>query len=86
MKMYVEALKKIVSLYFGVTRDTLKISQNKMAENLLISERSYVELEHGHNLCNSVSLLIYLIYYCSDVSAFLTDVKSAFENIQNHAA
>lgn len=85
-ELYQEELKNLIFSYFVMTRRTEKISQNKMSERLLISERSYVEIEHGHNLCNPVSLLIYLVYYCQDPLTFLEDVRKAFERVNNSVA
>lgn len=85
-ELYQEELKKLIASYFVMTRKTENISQNKMSEWLLISERSYVEIEHGHNLCNPISLLIYLVYYCQDPLTFLEDVRKVLERVNNSVA
>ena len=43
-ELYQEELKKLIASYFVMTRKTENISQNKMSEWLLISERSYVDV------------------------------------------
>ncbi len=41
-------------------RAELELSQEKMAERLDISPRSYSELEHGNSFCSAVSLINYV--------------------------
>lgn len=41
-------------------RAELELSQEKMAERLDISLRSYSDLEHGNSFCSAVSLINYV--------------------------
>lgn len=85
--LYKQALIETVQASFKVTRkEILHISQDEMSEKLLLSCRSYIELEHGRSLCNSLSLVLYLIYYCPDPAAFLNDAKLAIEKAHDSVA
>ena len=68
------------------TRTRLNYTQAKMADILVMDERSYVELDHGNSLCSALTLVLFLIYCCADVSEFLFSLKIAFEEIDNDAA
>ena len=79
---YKEALIKIIKKYLKKTRkDVFRLSQDEMSEKLLVSCRSYIEIEHGNSLCNSLFLIIFLIYYCPDPMGFLEDTKRAFDDL-----
>ena len=49
-----------MSSSFRAARKELDLSQEKMAELLGISARSYEDLEHGINLCSAIVLLRFL--------------------------
>ncbi|MCI8848894.1 MAG: helix-turn-helix transcriptional regulator [Oscillibacter sp.] len=55
-----EQLRKKMSSSFRAARKELDLSQEKMAELLGISARSYEDLEHGINLCSAIVLLRFL--------------------------
>ena len=55
-----EQLRKKMSSSFRAARKELALSQEKMAELLGISARSYEDLEHGINLCSAIVLLRFL--------------------------
>ena len=55
-----EQLRKKMSNSFRTARKELDLSQEKMAELLGISARSYEDLEHGINLCSAIVLLRFL--------------------------
>lgn len=85
--LYRQALIETVQASFKETRkEILHISQDEMSEKLLLSCRSYIEFERGRSLCNSLSLVLYLIYYCPDPVGFLEDVRVAFERADDSAA
>ena len=85
--LYKQALIETVQASFKETRkEILHISQVEMSEKLLLSCRSYIELERGRSLCNSLSLVLYLIYYCPDPEAFLDDAKKAIEKARDSVA
>ncbi len=55
-----EQLRKKMSSSFRAARKELDLSQEKMAELLGISARSYEDLERGINLCSAIVLLRFL--------------------------
>ena len=55
-----EQLRKKMSSSFRAARKELDLSQEKIAELLGISARSYEDLEHGINLCSAIVLLRFL--------------------------
>ena len=55
-----EQLRKKMSSSFRAARKELDLSQEKMAELLGISARSYEDLEHGINLCSAIVILRFL--------------------------
>ena len=62
------------------------MSQAQMAEKLAMDERSYIDLDHGKTCCSAVTLALFLIYVCDDVSKFLVGLKNALEANWNKAA
>lgn len=61
------------------TRKELSLSQMEFAEKLNMDRRSYLELEHGNSLCCTITLLIYLVYYCKDPIELLRSCRGIFE-------
>lgn len=61
------------------TRATLGLTQEQMAETLVMDVRSFMYLDHGKHSCSALTLVLFLIYYCPDADAFLQELKSAFE-------
>lgn len=61
------------------TRGDLNLTQEKMAELLEISIRNYAELESGHNCCNALTLVLFLIYCYPDAEQFLKELKAIYE-------
>lgn len=61
------------------TRNELNLSQMEFAEGLCMDRRSYVDLEHGKNLCCSMTLLLFLVYYCKDPMGLLDQCKKIFD-------
>ena len=61
------------------TRNELSLSQMSFAEKLHMDRRSYLDLEHGKNLCCSMTLLLFMIYYCKDIDGLLRKCKEIFD-------
>ena len=55
-----DPLKKKFKNELNTKRAELELSQEKMAERLYISLRSYSELERGNSFCSAVSLINYV--------------------------
>ena len=67
-------------------RMELDITQEEMAERLVMAGRTYVDLDHGKTGCSALTLALFLIYICADPLAFLEELRNAFENGSNKAA
>ena len=79
-KIYHDALKKVFCEKLLEIRSAESLTQTKMANALLMDERSYVDLEHGKTGCSGVTLALFLIYICKDVPKFLADLYVVFES------
>ena len=64
----------------------MKITQEEMAQKLMMGCRTYVDLDHGKSGCSALTLALFLIYVCSDPICFLKELKDAFENSEEDAA
>lgn len=85
-KYYWYALKKVTHDSILHTRTAiLGISQEQMAAKLHMSVRSYAYLESGASCCSALTLVLYLLYYCPDVPAFLLELREAFEKADEAA-
>ena len=67
-------------------RVELNITQEEMAERLVMASRTYVDLDHGKTGCSALTLALFLIYICADPKIFLEELRDAFENGRNQAA
>lgn len=76
---YTNILKTQFYRHLIETRATLGLTQEQMAETLVMDVRSFMYLDHGKHCCSALTLSLYLIYYCPDVDAFLQELKTAFE-------
>lgn len=83
---YSQILKTLFYHKLIQTRAALGITQEQMAEALLMDVRSYINLDHGQSCCSALTLSLFLIYYCPDAEAFLQELKEAFENESNDIA
>lgn len=79
-KHYYHILKTLFYHRLIQTRAALGITQEQMAETLIMDVRSYMNLDHGISCCSALTLSLFLIYYCPDVDSFLQELKEAFEN------
>ena len=57
-----------------------------MANQLIMDDRSYINLDHGKSGCSALTLALYLIYCSDDPVKFLDELKAALENDENHVA
>ena len=67
-------------------RMRLEWTQLEMAEQLHMDERSYSDLDTGKSCCSAVTLALFLVYVCEDVSLFLEELRNAFEAGTENAA
>lgn len=57
-----------------------------MAEQLIMDERSFINLDHGKSGCSALTLALYLIYYCEEPKEYLDELRQALEDADNHVA
>lgn len=79
--LYHEALKTVLYNHLGTTRNRLELSQAKMSEILLISPRSYIELEHGNSLCCTLVFALFVTKCCDNPAGLLDEIKQSFAKV-----
>lgn len=79
-KHYSRLLKTFFHEKLFRSRVDLNITQEQMAERLIMANRTYIYLDHGKHGCSALTLALYLIYVCTDPIGFLEDLRNAFEN------
>lgn len=79
---YNRILKKLLQEKIIQSRNDLCISQEEMAHRLSMACRSYIDLEHGKTGGSALTLALYLLYLCPDPTAFLNELKDAFDNVE----
>ena len=82
---YRNALRKTLCTWMGSTRISLNLTQDKMAEVLLIDVRSYSDIDRGISLCGTLTLVLFLVYLCPEPVALLNDIHLAFENVRQRS-
>ena len=65
-KSFRKLIKDYLRVSFLQTRDTLHLTQEQMADRLLMSTRAYAKLETGHSCCSLFTALIFLSRCCPD--------------------
>lgn len=71
---YTEPLRAFMSADFYATRKKLGLTQAQMAELLCIDWRSYIDLEHGKNLCCTRVFILYLMHCRRDYTQFMEEI------------
>lgn len=84
MSDYKELLKHILASYADSLRSSRKLTQEQMAEQLRISNRSYSDLERGI-YCFSASSLLFLLLQLNEAerASLLEDFRSAVDEMEN---
>lgn len=72
-------LQKLFHAYLIRSRNQMAWTQAEMAEVLEMSERSFVDLDHGKAGCSALTLALFLTYCCDDPRQFLDDFKTSYE-------
>jgi len=85
-KHYLAILKSHFHTELFRRRVALGITQEEMAQRLLMANRTYVDLDHGKSCCSALTLALFLVYICVDPTNFLEELRDAFENENNRAA
>ncbi len=84
-KHYTNILNEQLHSHLIRNRDAMGISQEEMANRLMMAGRTYVDLDHGKSGCSALTLALYLLYICPDPAAFLKELRSALEEGQDVA-
>lgn len=77
-KQYTDTLKHFFYMKVKRSRKDLGITQEEMADRLLMAGRTYIDLEQGKNCCSALTLALYMIYVSSDPVQFLEELREAF--------
>lgn len=85
-KQYTDTLRHFFHMKVKRSRKDLGITQEEMADRLLMAGRTYIDLEQGKNCCSALTLVLYLIYVCADPAVFLAELKQALETATDQAA
>ncbi len=72
-----ELLKEELRVLAIRTRDRLKLTQNKMARLLEMSESSYSDIETGRTMCGALTTVL-LLSMQEDANAFLLKLEIKF--------
>ncbi len=75
-----ECLKQELRTLAIRTRAELSLSQHAMAERLLMHENSYWDIEAGHSMCGSLTVILLLLAQ-DDPSMFLHEVEQSFSQL-----
>ena len=77
-KTYEAALKKCMHDKILNERMSLHITQEKMAELLIMDLRSYVDIENGKNMCGTLTFVMYLLHFCDDPKELMDEIEKVF--------
>lgn len=87
MRMYQSLLKKFLSERVYEKRMQLQYSQERMAEVLHISPRSYIDLEHGKYGFSILTFIFFLLLLSEEeVLQLLKDFKNLTERTDHNDA
>lgn len=85
-KLYQNILKTYFHSVLLQRRADLKLTQSQMAEQLLMDDRSYIDLDHGKSCCSALTLALFLAFVCKDVHTFTEGLRYAFDTGKDSAA
>lgn len=85
-RQYTKVLKTFFHGQLFQRRVDLGFTQEEMAYRLVMSNRTYIELDHGNSCCSALTLALFLIYVCADPIDFLNELQNAFENTEIQVA
>ena len=83
---YTRILKSFFSTKVHNKRKDLGISQEEMAQKLVMGCRGYAKLDSGQICCSALTLSLYLIYVCDEPLVFLQELRYALENNDSDVA
>ena len=77
------ALRSYMTKCLFKTHMREKLTQATFSEKLMMDTRSCIALEHGENLCCTLTFIIFLCFFCSDVDALIQDLRKIILAAQN---
>ena len=81
-KTYKSALQAVFQKRLCQDRQALGLTQEQMARNLSMTVRTYSDLERGTACCSAVSLMLYLLFVCTEPNRFLQELRQEIEGIR----
>ena len=81
-KTYEAALKRCLHDRIVRERKNHKITQEKMAELLIMDPRSYADIENGKNMCSTLTFTMYLLHFCQDPAQLVSELEETFAAIK----
>lgn len=85
-KQCVDALKAFWRTKLLSFKNKNKYTHTKMAQLLMMDDRSYADLDHGKFGCSALTFALFLIYCCDDPVKFLSELKDVLESFIDRAA
>ena len=79
-------LKEYLRKYIKETRKSMKLSQEKMAERLIMDARSYADIENGTNMCGTITFIYFLLYVVDDLESVFEGVAMVIEHAKESVA
>ena len=77
------ALRDYLTKCLVDTRKREKLTQARFSEKLMMDTRSYSSLEHGESLCCTLTFILYLCFFCTDVDVLISDLREIVLKVQN---
>ena len=74
------ALRAYMAARFARTRKDAELTQAAFSEILMVDTRSYVDLEHGRNLCGTLTF----VFLCKDVDDFVQELRKIILDAADH--
>lgn len=73
-------LREYLTRCFQETRKEYGFTQEVFSEKLMMDIRSYASLEHGEHMCCTLTLIIYLCFFCKNPESVIQDFRTILQN------
>ena len=84
--LYNEELKMICHKHIILAKTENNLTQAQMAEYFVMDIRSYADIDSGRSSCGLLTFVLYLIYLCPDITAFIDEIRDSFEKLKTDVA
>lgn len=81
--LYKCAIRNYLTDCFLKTRREKGFTQEDFSRKLMMDTRSYAALEHGENLCCTLTFILFLCFHCKNPEKLIRDMKSILQEFQN---